>query len=186
MANINKPLMGDSNAVLFEGVYDATGHQFVAQQAGTVFTDGTNLTAPNLVQSNDGGLVTVGTTTDVAYGGSGAGSLVALLKSLYTLVNHSNPTATALVITGAATTTAASDNTYTFASQANHWLIQNNTTNTIWIKRDAISSQSALAIPPNGGTFSSDWPVTVVHIYTTVALAFNASGPANIYLEGVA
>lgn len=43
----NKPLPTDVNNILFEGVYDPAGHQFVAMQAGAVATDSAgNASAP--------------------------------------------------------------------------------------------------------------------------------------------
>jgi hypothetical protein len=77
-------LPNDSNGILYEGVRDAAGSEFVAKAAGTVTTDAGGVkSAPQLMASSDGALATIGTTTDTAYAGSGAASVVAALKGVY-------------------------------------------------------------------------------------------------------
>ena len=74
----------DANNVLYEGIRDGAGQEFVAKAAGVVTTDAGGVkSAPQLIQSTDGAQATIGTTTDAAYGGSGSASVVAALKGVY-------------------------------------------------------------------------------------------------------
>lgn len=81
MANI---LPTDTNNIIYEGVRDAAGTQFVAKAAGTVTTDAGGVkSAPLLVQSTDGADATIGATADAAYAGSGSATVVSALKGVY-------------------------------------------------------------------------------------------------------
>lgn len=75
----------DSNSVLYEGVRDTSGAQFVAKAGiGAVTTDaGSVASQAQATGSSDGAHATLGTTSDAAYAGSGAAGLVALLKGIY-------------------------------------------------------------------------------------------------------
>jgi hypothetical protein len=80
---MSNTLPTDSNNILYEGVRDGAGTQFVAKAAGTVTTDGGGIkSAPLLVQTTDGADATLGAQADAAYV-SGSGSVVALLKGLF-------------------------------------------------------------------------------------------------------
>ena len=167
----NKPLQSDGNGILFEGLYDPSGHQFVAKEAGTVGNDSGNLYAPEAFQAADGAIATIGTTTDA----SGANSVVGQLKQL-------NPaSANTALSSPPPTTTAVTDTPLTFSSQVHHWCLQNNSTQIIYYNLDAAASTSTFVLQP-GAQVWWDWPMTALHVYTITAV--NVNGTAGLVLIG--
>ncbi len=130
----------------------------------------------------DGGMPTIGTTTDAAWGGTGGGSLVALLKALYTELVHSNAAgANTALSTPPTTTNAGTDTVLTFSATVNHWTLQNNSNAVLYYNLDAAASTGTLVLQP-GAQVWWDWPVTAVHAYT--AAAINVNGATGLVLIG--
>ena len=130
----NKNLQSDAGSIVFEGLYDPSGHQFVAKEAGAVGNDGGNLYAPSFA-ATDGAIATIGTTTDAP----GANTVVGQIKRL-------NPaTANTALVSPPATTTAVTDTPLTFGTQVNHWCLQNNSTQVVYYNLDAAASTSTLS-----------------------------------------
>ncbi len=167
----NKNLQSDAGSIVFEGLYDPSGHQFVAKEAGAVGNDGGNLYAPEIVAATDGAIATIGTTTDAP----GANTVVGQIKRL-------NPaTANTALVSPPGATTAVTDTPLSFGTQINHWCLQNNSTQVVYYNLDAAASTSTFELQP-GSQIWWDWPMTVLHVYTITAV--NVNGAAGLVLIG--
>jgi hypothetical protein len=80
-------------------------------------------------------------------------------------------------------TNVGADTSYTFASPAAHWFIQNNSPAAVGFELDAASTAGSPTIPP-GATWSSDIPVAVLHLFTAGAQNINGTVAANIVIKG--
>jgi hypothetical protein len=109
-------------------------------------------------------------TSDAPFGTSGNPLIVSLTTG--GPITLSNPPAS---------TNVASDTIITFATQAKHWLVQNNTTASIYVELDSTASTSSFILAA-GALWREDIPVTVIHIYTVTAQPIN--GATGIVIKG--
>ncbi len=87
-------------------------------------------------------------------------------------------------IAGAPTATMATlDTPWQFSAQANHLLIQNNTTANLQFECDTPASPGSPILAP-GATFVADLQVLVVHLYTAAAQNINGTTSGNIVIRG--
>lgn len=80
-------------------------------------------------------------------------------------------------------TVASTDTSYTFSSQVDTVILQNNTTATLYYAFDATASAGSLSLAPGQVLFYSK-KVTVVHLYTIAAQNINGTTAGNIVLLG--
>jgi len=80
-----------------------------------------------------------------------------------------------------ANTNVGADTVLTFASQVNHYRVQNLTVVTINIHEDSAATTGTLQLVP-GTVYQNDKPVTTLHILTTAAQPVNAAN--GILVEG--
>jgi hypothetical protein len=73
-----------------------------------------------------------------------------------------------------ANTNAGTDTVLTFSSQANHFLIQNNTSANVYIELDTAASTASVLLLP-GATWRDDIQVTAIHVYTAAVQPVNAA-----------
>ena len=85
--------------------------------------------------------------------------------------------------TPAAQTTANTDTLYTFSSQINTVIIQNNTAANLNFAFDAAATVGSLLLVP-GQYYEKPKKVTVVHLLTTAATNVNGTSGSNIVLLG--
>jgi hypothetical protein len=85
--------------------------------------------------------------------------------------------------TPAAQTTAATDTPYTFGSQVNTVIIQNNTAANLNFAFDVAATAGSLLLTP-GQYYEKPKKVTVVHLLTTLATNVNGTAANNIVLLG--
>jgi hypothetical protein len=71
-------------------------------------------------------------------------------------------------------TNAGSDTALTFSSLVRHWCLQNKSSITIHYEMDATATTGSFEIPP-GGQLWCDWPCTILHVLTSVAIPVNAA-----------
>lgn len=92
-------------------------------------------------------------------------------------VNDCAPSGYIAAANGAPTqTTAGTDTVYTLSSQASRFLIQNNTSATLYVDLDATASTASIQIPA-GQSWRDDIQVTSFHLYTAAQQPINqASG----------
>lgn len=118
MANDEQnPSLTDANGNAFLGMVDpGTGH-FHALEAGTatpITGSPTSATTGRLVvELKDGGNATQGSQADAGYSGSGAATLVSLLKGLYAKLGSPTDSGTLITASGATTTQTGADQTNT-------------------------------------------------------------------------
>ena len=84
---------------------------------------------------------------------------------------------------GAATTTAATDYSYTFAQKVNHFLLQNNTNAILQYDLDVAATGGSIVLGPNA-TALFDVQVTVLHLYAAAAQNVGGSTNGNIVIRG--
>lgn len=90
-------------------------------------------------------------------------------------VNDCAPSGYIAAANGAPTTTnAASETIYTLSSQASRFLIQNNTSATLYVDLDATASTASIQIPA-GQSWRDDIQVTSFHLYTASSQPINAA-----------
>ncbi len=117
-----------------------------------------------------------------------SGSLsISLLASSGPSVAGSSDVASAGAVAGAGTppttTNVGADTAYTFNTQVNHILIQNNTTANMHFDLDVASSLGSQILAP-GSTFLADMQVTTLHLYTAAAQNINGTVSGNIVVRG--
>lgn len=81
------------------------------------------------------------------------------------------------------TTTASTDTPFTFASQVNHVILQNNTSANVWFAFDTVATIGSLLLVP-GSMLIYAKKVSVVHLYTVAATNVNGTAAGNIVLLG--
>lgn len=173
----NAPTDGLGNA--FVGAVTTSDGAMHALEGGTttaITGSPSGGTATRLVvETKDGGSATMGALADAAYSGSGSASLVALLKGIYAKVANLFPAGSNTSLTSPPTNTnAGSDTSLTFASTVNHWSLQNNSSANLYYNLDAAASTGTFVLAP-GAQVWWDWPITVLHVYTTAAIPVNAA-----------
>lgn len=79
-------------------------------------------------------------------------------------------------------TNAGSETKISFASTANHWTMQNNSTANVYYTTDGTTaSTSSLVLAPGAQVFY-DWPLLTLHVFT--AAATNINGATGIVIQG--
>jgi hypothetical protein len=156
-----------------------------------------NKTAPASMYIKDGGDVTQGAKADTAITDATTANtkmsflkgLVKIFADIWDSVNHrlgvADIEASGYVSATSppATTNAGSDTIYTFSSQVNRVIIQNNTSANLNFDFDqAASAGSFLALP--GTMIIYPKQCTVLHLYTTGAQNINGSTAVNIVVRG--
>lgn len=154
----------------------------------------------------DGANATQGTTTDAAWSGSGGGTLVAVLKAIWTRLRGGQATmanslpvvlasdqsaisvnagagASVALTSPAAALTASTDTSFTFASQAKHLFLENKSLTDAYFNMDGAASPGAYTLPAGGLRFV-DLPCTVLHLYSTAATPVNGATATNIVIGG--
>lgn len=82
-----------------------------------------------------------------------------------------------------ATTNAGADTSVPFDNPVAHWLIQNNTAAAVGFELDQAATAGSIQIPANG-TFTSDIPVSVIHLFTAAGQPINGAAGSNIVVKG--
>jgi len=80
-------------------------------------------------------------------------------------------------------TNAGSDTPYTFSSQVNRVIIQNNTSTNVNYAFDAVASAGSLVLAP-GSMLVYPKKCTVLHLYTVATQNINGSAASNIVVLG--
>lgn len=71
-------------------------------------------------------------------------------------------------------TNAGSDTPLTFASQVNHFLIQNNTTVLVYVEVEAVATTASIQLAP-GQIWRDDIELLSLHLFTVAAQPINAA-----------
>jgi len=170
-----------------------------ALEGGPISTDSnSNKTAPASMYIKDGSDVTQGAKADTAITDptttntkmSFIKGLVKIFADIWDSVNHrlgvADIEASGYVSasgTPPSTTNAGSDTTYTFSSQVNRIIIQNNTSANVNFDFDqAASAGSFLCLP--GTMIIYPKKCTAFHLYTAAAQNINGSTAGNVVVRG--
>lgn len=160
------------------------------QDSNLIQINGTAISPSNPlpVSIADGALATLGTTTDAAYSGSGAGGVISLLKAAYAVLSNmlaklsimvSTPGYATPYASNAGATAANADYVFKWGGSGtqtvNRWLVQNNSANTIYIELDAVSSTAGIQIPAGQAYTDYNLPISALHIWTTAITPVNAA-----------
>jgi hypothetical protein len=143
---------------------DSSG-SLINSTSNRLLVDGSGVTQP--VSVANGSDTTQGAIADTAYAGSGSGTVIAILKGLYALLSATLTFKRALgttTVTGVTVTTSSGTAIASNTSRKSLMII-NNSAQTVFIKSGtATTTNASIAIPANGGQFSTD----------TTSSAFNA------------
>lgn len=111
----------------------------------------------------------------------------ATMRSSYAPTMTPNGTAVAgyiaLASNAPTNTTAATDTAVPFAATVGHWLLQNNTSANVQFELDATASAGSPILAP-GATWTSDVPVSSIHLYTAANQNINGTAAGNIVVKG--
>jgi hypothetical protein len=124
-----------------------------------------------------------GGVNPVPVGGS-AGYTDGARTYTHAAINDIEPSGYIALTSPAATTTANTDTPYTFSSQVNHVILQNNTSALLHFAFDVAATNGSLVLQP-GAFLIYAKRVTVVHLLTVAAQNVNGSAAGNIVLLGV-
>jgi hypothetical protein len=116
------------------------------------------------------GIGSIGILSSIPAGSNSIGSVVTSAQSV---VSGS----------GASTTTASTDYSYTFAQKVNHFGVQNNTTANLAFALDQSAASGGFIVQP-GQMLILDNQVTVLHLYTTLVASVNSGFGSNIVVYG--
>jgi len=124
---------------------------------------------------NNVGTISLGTTTVT-------GSLPAGTNSIGKVTVLPVPTGLIAAAGGApSATNAGTETTYTIASQANHFIVQNNTSINVKIALDATVTAGSFVLAPNT-TWIADIQATAFHLLTASAQNINGTAANNIVI----
>lgn len=175
-----------------------SGGNLTALEGGPASTDSNgNLTAPVSMYVKDGGDVTQGAKADTAITDSTTTNskmsfikgLVKIFSDIWDSVNHRLAVADieasgyVSASTPPSTTNAGSDTAYTFSSQVNRVILQNNTSANINFDFDQNATAGSFLLVP-GAMLIYPKKCTVIHLFTASAQNINGSTASNIVVRG--
>lgn len=133
---------------------------------------------PNAAQESNGNLALIATK---------ATGILAALLGIVAVNDTAAGTTDIAPANGAPTQTNANNNTvYALASQANHWAVQNNSPNAIYVQlgNGNAATLGSMAIAANGGVWREDAPATIFNIYSTATTSINGNTANGIVIWG--